>query len=194
MDVKEVIKKRRAYRSLDPLDINDDLIKDLAETARITPSCMNKQPWRFVFVRDQEVLENLFECLSSGNNWAKKASMIIGVISKLEYDCVIGERKYYLFDVGMATAFIILRATELGLVAHPIAGFNEEKAKKVIEIPSDMRLITLLIVGKHSSEINLELSDSMKLGEKNRPPRVPLKEIAFLDRYKQGDNNRSIFI
>jgi len=30
----------------------------------------------------------------------------------------------------MATAFIILRATELGLVAHPIAGYNEDAVKQ----------------------------------------------------------------
>ena len=92
--------------------------------------------------------------------------MIIAVFSKLEKDCIIGERLYYLFDVGIATAFIILRATELGLVAHPIAGFNEEKAKIVLEIPNEMRLITLIIIGKHSKEINPVLSESMKLGKK----------------------------
>ncbi|MBN1801774.1 MAG: nitroreductase family protein [Candidatus Lokiarchaeota archaeon] len=183
MDVKSVIEKRRAYRSLDPIDISDDTIKDLLEVARIAPSCMNKQPWRLVFVRDKMILSRLFDCLSSGNNWAKKASMIIGVVSKPDYDCVIGERMYYLLDVGMATAFILLRATELGLVAHPIAGYNEEKAKVALNIPQEMRLITLVIIGKHSKEINPELSESMKLGEKNRPPRVPLKEIGFMDRF-----------
>ena len=53
MNVKETINKRRAYRSLDPVDISDDLIQDLAEKAQITPSCANTQPWNFIFVRNK---------------------------------------------------------------------------------------------------------------------------------------------
>ena len=57
MSVKETIEKRRAYRSLVPIEITKELIDDLAEVAKITPSCGNKQPWRFVFVYDTEELK-----------------------------------------------------------------------------------------------------------------------------------------
>ncbi|MBY9021118.1 MAG: nitroreductase family protein [Candidatus Lokiarchaeota archaeon] len=184
MSVKETIEKRRAYRSLDPVEISRELIEDLVETAKISPSCGNKQPWRYVFVYDKSVLNELFTVLSEGNKWAEKASMIVGVFSKPENDCIIGERLYYLFDTGMATAFLILRATELGLVAHPIAGFKETPAKEILGIPSKMRLITLVIVGKHSEIVNPVLSDSMKLGEKQRPPRKSNDDIIFLNKVK----------
>jgi len=185
MNVKEAIEKRRAYRSLDPVEISTFLIKDLGETAQITPSCANKQPWRFVFVEDKDKLRKLFTILSEGNRWAEKASLIIAVFSKLDNDCVVGGREYYLFDTGMAVAFILLRATELGLVAHPIAGFDEKRAKQILNIPEEMRLITLIIIGKHSKEVNPILSESMKLGEKQRPPRRPLGEFIYLNNYNQ---------
>ena len=184
MSVKETIEKRRAYRSLDPVEITKDLIEDLAEMVRITPSCANKQPWRFVFAYDREVLNELFTVLSEGNKWVEKASMIIGVFSKPKNDCMVGERNYYLFDTGMATAFLILRATELGLVAHPIAGFKESLAKEIFGIPKEMRLITLIIVGKHSDTINPILSDPMKLGEKQRPPRKSIDEFIYINKVK----------
>ena len=183
MDVKDAIERRRAYRSLDHIDISEDLIKDLAKVAQIAPSCANKQPWRLIFVYEEQELRKLFKILSSGNKWVKNASMLIAVFSKPEHDCIIGERKYYLFDTGMATAFIILRATELGLVAHPIAGFKEEKAKNLLNIPLDMRLITLITIGKHSEEVNPVLSESMKLGEKQRPPRISLEKFVYLNKY-----------
>ncbi len=186
MNVKEAIKKRRAYRSLDPIEVDDELIRDFAETVQITPSCANKQPWRLIFVKDKKELNRLFTVLSEGNKWVEKASMIIAVYSKPENDCMIGERLYYLFDTGMATAFLILRATELGLVAHPIAGFNETKAKEILKIPDEMRLITLIIIGKHSKDINPVLSDAMKLGEKQRPPRKQLKDFIFINRYNRN--------
>jgi len=124
MDVKEAIEKRRAYRAIEPVDVTDELIRDLAYHASLAPSCYNNQPWRFVFVKSRGKLEELFGMLSSGNGWAKNASLIVAVYSMRDYDCVIKEREYYLFDTGMAVALMILRATELGLVAHPIAGMT----------------------------------------------------------------------
>jgi len=183
MDVKEAINKRRAYRSFDPIKISDEIIQDLAESAQMAPFCMNKQPWRFIFIRDKKVLEKLFTTLTTGNKWVEKVSMIIGVFSNPKNDCIIGERFYYLFDTGMATAFIILRATELGLIAHPIAGFNEEKVKKILDLPEEMRLITLVNIGKHSKEINPNLSESMKLGEKQRPPRKSIDDFVHINKY-----------
>ena len=188
MDVKEAIEKRRAYRSFDPIEISKELVKGLAEVAQISPSCANKQPWRFIFVYDKNKLKILFTALTGGNKWAEKASMIIAVFSKPDYDCVIGERLYYLFDTGMATAMLILRATELGLVAHPIAGFKEERAKEILGIPDEMRLIALVIIGKHSNEINPVLSDAMKLGEKHRPPRKKLEDFVSINNYRDKFN------
>jgi len=185
MSVKETIEKRRAYRSLEPVKITRDMISDFAEVAKLSPSCGNKQPWRFVFAYDKQVLKQLFAVLSGGNKWVKKASMIIGVFSEPENDCMIGERLYYMFDTGMATAFIILRATELGLVAHPIAGFDENSAKDILGIPNAMRLITLIVIGKHSKEVNPVLSESMRLGEKQRPPRKAIEDFIYINKYKE---------
>lgn len=183
MSVKDIIEKRRAYRSLAPVEITEELIRDLARVAQIAPSCSNKQPWNFIFVYENQQLERLFTTLSKTNKWIEKASMMIAVFSKLEDDCVIKERNYYLFDTGLATAFIILRATELGLVAHPIAGFNEKEAKEILEIPEEMRLITFLNIGKHSDTINPDLSDNMKLGEKQRPPRKSIDKFTHINSY-----------
>ena len=185
MDFKETIEKRRAFRSLDPIEISKELIIDLAEMARIAPSCANKQPWNFIFVYKREILDALFTTLTGGNKWVEKASMIIAVFSKPESDCIIGERQYYLFDTGMAASFLILRATELGLIAHPIAGFREEEAKSKLNIPKEYRLITLVVIGKHSKTVNPVLSEAMKLGEIERPPRKELEQFIYLNNYSE---------
>ena len=185
MNVREAIGSRRAYRSLDPVEITDELIQDLAECASLSASCFNNQPWRYVFVHDKRKLKELCGALSKGNEWAHYASLIIAVFSEKESDCVIKDRVYYLFDTGMATAFIILRATELGLVAHPIAGFREGNAKEILGIPQDMRLIALVIVGKHREEIRDVLSEDQAQSEKNRPERLPFERFAYHDVYRE---------
>lgn len=185
MNVKEAINERRSIRSFDPIDITDDLIKDLAECAQLTPSCLNKQPWKLIFVRNKDQLQKVFSSLTTQNSWAKRSSMIIAIAGKPKDDCRLDGRLYYMYDIGLATSMILLRATELGLVTHIMAGFNEKKAKKILEIPEDMRLIALIAVGKRSKEINPELSELMKLGEKQRPPRISFRRFAYLDKYKE---------
>jgi nitroreductase len=110
--------------------------------------------------------------------------MIIAVFSNKELDCLLKGREYYLFDTGMATAFLILRATELGLVAHPIAGYNEEAAKKTLGIPDDMTVITLVIVGKHSESISPVLSDKQIEAEKKRPERLSMEKVVYLNGFR----------
>jgi nitroreductase len=185
MDVRKAIYERRAFRSLEETEITDELIRDLAECASLSASCFNNQPWRFIFVYDREKLKELHKALSKGNEWAHYASMIIAVISEKESDCIIKERVYYLFDTGMATAFIILRATELGLVAHPIDGFSEKKAKEILRIPDQIRLIALVIVGKHREEIRDVLSEDQKGWEKERPKRLPQEKFVFRNTYSE---------
>lgn len=184
MTVKKTIAERRAYRSLLRTDIGDELVSDLVECAQLAPSCFNNQPSRFVFVRERETLERVFGTLSQANAWGTAASMVIAVASRADLGCRIAGREYFLFDAGIATAFIILRATELGLVAHPIAGFSERKTKAAMDIPEDMTLIALVMVGTHSEKTGPLMSEEQAEVESVRPERKPAGEIAFQDVWK----------
>lgn len=183
--MKEAIEKRRAYRALEPAKITDGLVEDLAECASLAPSCFNEQPWQYVFVYEPEQLKKMHSALSQGNEWARHASLMVVVFSKKEDDCIIKEREYYLFDTGMATALMILRATELGLVAHPIAGFSPKKTKELLGIPDEMTVIAILIVGKHSGKMTPEMVQHQIDAEKDRPERKELKEFAHINRYNK---------
>ena len=186
MDVITAIQTRRAYRSLAPVQITKEIVEELSTAASLAPSCFNKQPWRFVFVYGQEALSRLRPALSKGNEWAQEASLIIAVFSKKELDCVMKDgREYYLFDTGLGVMSLILRATELGLVAHPIAGFDPAKAREVLGIPEDMNLITLINVGKHDEKISPKLSPDQAAGEAVRPSRLPFAEFSCIDKRKE---------
>ena len=161
MDVQKAIEIRRSYRSIEKFPVTPEILHDLAEAASLAPSCFNNQPWRFVFVYDQKVLEGLYAALTEGNYWMKFGSMLIAVCSKKELDCEAEGRVYNLFDTGMAVGQMMLRATELGLVAHAVVGYNEEIVKKVLHIPQDLQVITLLAVGKKNKSENAGYSGSI---------------------------------
>jgi len=185
MNVKETIEKRRAYRNIAPVPVSDDLLKDLAECASLAPSCFNNQPWRFAFVHEHQELEKFRSVLSAGNEWAFQASMYIVVFSKPELDCRIKGRDYFLFDTGMALAFMILRATELGFVIHPMAGFDPEKAREMLNIPEDMTIITVAAFGKKLPGTSNLLNEKQKASEETRPERLSLEKISFKGRYSE---------
>lgn len=184
MDVKTAINERRAFRSLEAVPITPELVADLASCASLAPSCFNKQPWRFVFVYEAGQLAALKTTMSAGNDWTLEDSMIVAVCCKKEDDCVMKDgREYALFDTGMATANLILRATELGLVAHPIAGYDPQKGKEILGIPAEMTLLTLVNVGKHAATISPRLKGHQIDDEKARPARLPLEQFAFHNKF-----------
>ncbi|MDH4195833.1 MAG: nitroreductase family protein [Candidatus Aminicenantes bacterium] len=183
MDVTTAVHSRRAYRSLGSVPIDESLILDLATHAQLAPSCFNNQPARFVFVFDPATLAELHDALSANNEWAKAAPLIIVAFSKKEDDCVIREREYHQFDVGLATGFLILRATELGLVAHPIAGYSPKKTREVLGIPDGYQVITLVVVGKKAAAPSPVLTDKQAAAENARPERLPLANIIHFNHF-----------
>jgi nitroreductase len=188
MEFKDVIEARRAYRSLLPDPIPISHIEDMVDCARIMCSCFNKQPWRFIVSLSEPTLQNLKKnALSAGNSWAYDASAIIAVTSAEDLDCIIKDRKYYAFDTGLATAALILRATDLGWVAHPIAGYNPDTVKEILNIPEKYQVITLIIIGKKAKTMNpiVESDDFKRNAELNRPERLEREKILFYDTFKE---------
>ncbi len=175
MNVQEAVRKRRSYRHLEKVEITDEMVDILARAAQLAPSCFNNQPWRYVFVREPERLKALHTVYSKGNEWTHEGSLVITVTARKEDDCITGSREYYQFDTGLSVGQLILQATELGLTAHPIAGFSPKKTRQVLDIPDDYEVITLVIVGKKAQ------------GSPEEPamPRKGLKEIIFSERFKK---------
>lgn len=183
MEVKEAIHRRRALRSLDVRPVEAEKIDALAEAARLSASCFNNQPWHFVFCTGSEALAAVRAALPKGNAWATRAPLVIAVSAKEDDDCQLSERRdYYLFDCGLAIGQLVLRATEMALVAHPIAGFDPAKVGAALGIPEGYVTITLIICGYHGPDDSL-LSDKQKATEPVRPERRPASENFFSDRW-----------
>lgn len=171
------IESRRARRAITSQPIDHETLTQLLQAAHLAPSCANNQPWRFVIVEDEAVLDRVKEHLTGGNYWAKVSSAIVAVASRVDLDCQIPDgREYYLFGCGMAAMNLMLQATELGLFAHPIAGFKSKPIKKILNIPEDFTLIALIILG-HPTQAHGRLSEKHR-GEETAPrDRLPLPDV-----------------
>ncbi len=169
---------RRARRAITDQPIEKATLEQILQAAHLAPSCANNQPWRFVVVDENPALAQVKEHLAGGNYWAKMSPAIIAVASKADLDCQIPDgREYHLFGCGLASMNLMLQATELGLIAHPIAGFKQAPIKELLDIPARFTLITLIVLG-HPSDDHTALSEKHQIDETSPRLRRPLPEVA----------------
>lgn len=164
-----------------PEPVPREALERLVEAAHLAPSCFNNQPWRFV-VAQGEALEKVKAALPGGNYWAKPAPAILALASHRDLDCKLSDnRDYFLFGCGMATGFLMVQATQMGLVAHPIAGYDPVAVKEALGIPPDYVLITLIVVGRRGDPATL--SDKHRALELGPRDRKPLPAVLSWDRF-----------
>ena len=53
MDFMKVIQERRSVRKYQDTPVPDEIIREVLEAARRSPSWANTQVWRFIVVKDQ---------------------------------------------------------------------------------------------------------------------------------------------
>lgn len=180
ISLNHLIELRRAKRAYSQETISDELLRTLLMAAHLAPSCANKQPWRFIIVRSKDVLNKLHEALSGGNYWMKKAPILIVIHSKKEMDCQLSDnRDYFLFDLGQAAAFLQIQATQMGLIAHPVAGFDPIAIKNILSIPQENVVITIIALGYPSGDLS-QLSEKHQVVELSARDRLPLENVIQL--------------
>ncbi len=184
MELINLLEKRKSSRAFSQEKLEEKTINQLMRAAQLSASCFNNQPWRFLFLVDDEALEKGRKALSDGNSWAKSAPLLIVGYSKPDLDCRIkGGRDYYLFDLGMAVQLILLQTTELNLIARPMAGYSPSTLKKEFNFDEADEVFVMIAVG---FEGNIDELDE-KLQKVFRAPRTrnPLSENFFVDKLSE---------
>jgi len=189
-EINPIILNRWSPRSMTGEELQNDELMSLFEAARWAPSSANSQPWRFIYAtRDTEEWNTLFNLLVDLNKiWAKNAAVLIVIVSKKEFEYkgkVIASATHQ-FDTGAAWENLALEATSRGLVAHGIAGFDYERARKDLDIPSSYEILAMIAIGKRGLKENLP----PPLKEREVPgDRKPLEQIVMNGRFKVESNN-----
>ena len=152
--VIDLLQKRIAGRSITTEPLPSSLVNELVEAARMTPSCFNNQPWRFLFLQSEEARKKGYEVLGSGNKiWAGRAPLLVIGYTQRSNDCVINDgRAYHQYDLGMSVMSIILAATSHGLTARPMAGFSPAKAKELFGLAPEDEPLVMVAIGRPSDD------------------------------------------
>lgn len=73
MQVSEAIKARRSIRKFQDKQIPQEHIQSMLEAARLAPSGLNAQPWRFKVVQDSQDIDWIALEAGRGQRWLKSA-------------------------------------------------------------------------------------------------------------------------
>lgn len=145
MNVLEAIKTRRSVRKYKPEAIPDEDLKKILTAARLAPSAGNKQPWRFVVVRDSETKRKLGK-IARGQTWISDAGVIVAALAMDKKSPEVYGR-WAERDVMTAVEHMVLAAWSLGYGTCWIGAFYEDKVKELLGIPEKMTVINLLPIG-----------------------------------------------
>ena len=171
------IESRRAKRALSEEKIPDAVFGRLMTAATYAPSCFNNQSWRFLVATSDEALDKMHAALSPGNYWARRAPVMVAVVTKPDLDCQLSDRRdYALFDCGLAVESMILQAMREGMIAHPMAGFDPLKVKDGFQIADEYIVITLVALGYPSEDTSF-LNEKHLLAEQGPRDRRPEEEV-----------------
>lgn len=141
MDIFEAIHTRRSIRKFNGSVIPHEDLEKIVDAGRLAASGNNRQPWIFIVITDPETRARL--CIPS-DHWSNQAGAYIAVVMD-------PESRWWVEDGAAAVQNMLLACHGLGYGACWIEGYtlrNEELFKQILGIPDNLRLFTLLPVGK----------------------------------------------
>lgn len=148
--IENCFRDRWSPRALSRENVSHEDLMRLFEAARWAPSSYNNQPWRFLYAfHDDERWWPIYTSLlvEFNQTWAKNAAVLVVMVSKKTFDN--GEPSVtHTFDAGAAWAQLALQAAMIDLFAHGMQGFDYDKAREVLHIPSDYQVEAMCAIGR----------------------------------------------
>jgi len=148
--IHDLLRRRWSPRAFSERMVEPEILRSLFEAARWAPSSNNEQPWHFIVGTKSEVTayDRLFQCLKEGNKkWAFRAPVLMLSVARLNFEDEGIPNRHALHDTGMAAFSLTMQATALGLVVHQMAGFEIDKARTDLGIPSEFEPVAMIAVG-----------------------------------------------
>jgi len=146
MDFFEVIENRQSIRSYEDKTVEDDKLQKILRAGQKAPSANNCQEWKFIVVRDKIKREKLTLACKQQKFVAEAPIIIVACATQCDYIMTCGQPAYTV-DVSIAMTHISLAATALDLGTCWLGAFYEDKVKRLLNIPEEIRVVGILTLG-----------------------------------------------
>ena len=154
METIEIIHKRRSIRKFNSLPISEEEINTILSAGMTSPSAMNKQPWRFIVITDDNVKKEITK-ISQYAQMALQSPVSILVCG----DTDVSFLDYWKIDCSACIQNMLLASCALN-IGSVWTGIDESMAKKykeLFKLPDNIIPHSLIVFGH--SDLPFETRD-----------------------------------
>jgi len=184
--IRDLILKNRSYRRFHQnYKIDETLLKDLIDLARISPSSANLQRLRFKISNNKEDNAKVFSTLGwagylkdwNGPNEGEQPSAYIIIVTTENDPGKVA------IDIGIACQSILLGAVEEDLRGCIFGSVKRDQLQNLLKIPKKYSICNVIALGKPKENIkleNIENNDLKYWREENGTHHVPKRKLEDL--------------
>ena len=145
-----LIQKRRSIRKFQNKPVETEKLDMLMEAALRAPSSMGNNPWEFIVVREQDMLQKLSKAKPHGATFLRNSPLGIIVCADP------GKSSVWVEDASIASIFIHLAAESIGLGScwiqirermHSETKTAEAYISELLGLPANMKVEAIIAAG-----------------------------------------------
>ncbi len=150
METRDAIRLRGSIRDYLDRKVDLDLIAEILEVAKNSPSAGNLQNWQVIIVADEDKKREIsVACFSQ--LWMNRAPVFLVICDKTEdIERMYGERGKDLYakqNCAIVAQNILLMATDFGLASCWIGAFDENSIRRILKIPDNVTPEIIITLG-----------------------------------------------
>ena len=172
MDVYEAIERRYSVRSYEDRAVEDEKLNRILNAARLAPSGMNRQEWKFVVVRDPARRKAMSEVAEQP--FLAEAPVIVAAVATEVKQVGYNGITFGPVDCAIAVDHMTLAAMAEGLGTCWIAHFRQDDCRKLLNVPDSAKVIELMTLGYPA--------EAAKKAAKK--PRKPTEEVVTYETFQ----------
>ena len=160
MNFNEIAQTRQSCRSYDAArPVEEEKIAAILESARLSPSACNGQPYHFSLCRGENAKAVAKACMGMGMNKFAADAPVMLVISEKPYvkSAAVGAKvkknDYRSIDIGIAAAYITAEAAAQGLGTCILGWFENEDIQKLCNLDGNVRLVITIGYAKEGDKL-----------------------------------------
>jgi len=166
MEVYEAVQTVLAVREFQSKPVPDSVVHRIIESARLTGSSMNGQPWHFVVVQNRDTLVELGSLVSSGPYNGQAVFAVAVAINK--------SSQFGISDASRAIQSMVLTAWSEGIGSNWTGWVGMTEVASLLGIPESLDVIAVVPFG-YPTQVRTR-------GKKRRKN---LSEVAHRERFGQ---------
>ena len=173
METWDAVRSRRNVRQYTDQPIARADLERILEAGRRAPSSRNWQPWDFVVVTDRDQLTELAKVWQGAGHVARSAATV-ALVGTDPATLDEQQRDQLQYDLGQATANMMITAADLGIGSGHAAVVDQEQARRVLGFPDGHFLAYVIAFGYPADR---------PLRPIRNPDRRPFEDVVHWDRW-----------